>query len=223
MRIDRSEARSQLQEMLRSAQSLERELRSRRIYRSDEAKRVTALANGFGSLIQVEISEEGFRHPTKLGNWATSAIRRACQTGAALGEKLREKRYPNLFSVDDLQLPLSKEPVDMLAIGDAGSQRERNATAQFLEQLQRLAVAQDDFQKKRFRRRIGPGSGWVVCRMTGEVIGVSIDPSISNMTNRQRLASQIVAAVHEAQAYAERARDREIGELNEWGQPAHEA
>lgn len=212
MEIDLTEVRAELRETLRKSQIVESALAKKLIRRSDDQQVVTATANGLGDLVDIQISDEALRYPSRLGTQMLAAIKRACRAGEEFEAKFRETHCPEVFSLGKLNIPMSAAPVDMHQIEHYGSPRARDITARYMEQLRKLAVAEEGFRRRYVRRQIGAGAGWIVCSLAGEVTEIAIDASAPRNVTLNRLGRQVVDAVGEALIHAGRLRGAEIDE-----------
>jgi hypothetical protein len=87
-----------------------------------------------------------------------------------------------------------------------------------MEQLRKLAIAEQEFQRRQVRRQVGAGSGWVICTLAGELVDVSIEAGAPRDVTLQRLGRQVIDAIDETLVYVGRLRRKEVDECvsKEW-------
>ena len=206
---------AQLKQEAQVANRLEVKLEQKMIAKSDDENIVTAVDTGRGNLVALRIDESVLSRQVRLGAMITMAVRRARAVSDGLREAAREKYLPGVPSAksenEAFSAPL--DPSDFSMVEIDGSWDIHNRIAENIEAFNKLVEARKNFSRLRVRQEIGSGSGFVAMNVDESDIGIDIEVSAPRQVGVERLARQVLEAVHAVEKRASVVRRQYLDEI----------
>ncbi|MGH3377786.1 MAG: hypothetical protein ACRDP6_23935 [Actinoallomurus sp.] len=174
---------------------------------SDGSNSVTAISNGHGAIVGLEVHEIAAEHPSLLGGRLTSTVNRATHAGRELSKKAEEKYLPELPSLDDVlsEMGTLLFPLDYHSIEYEGSRENKNMIASNVETIQQIIDTVERFKRQAIIERIDGDIGRVSMVIDGSRLKIEISlevisrsGALYSASGRVRLAGQVVSAINRA-------------------------
>lgn len=205
MNNDSNDAGATLRKIIQEGREISNLLQKGSIKRCDREEIVTAIANGYGEVIQLSIDERATLYPAqRLSDQLTSVISQARKAGKIWGDKLRQLKYPNLPSSSALETVIFT-PLKYMGyeyIDYSGSEGIKNTIAECCEILKSFSGAAKKFEYQKIRGEIGHSFGYIEINVADTWLHIALQRDIVSGNDLARCCDQVLSALHELQMRA---------------------